>query len=109
MLTYVVKSWRGDIKSQYVLDWDDLVDTYKQIIGYTDEEFLKNLHQVIHFAVFACDVKNMGYEGVKDEGIIHRLVHLLCDKHASMFSFDDNYYEILHDIREQFKEQLKFD
>lgn len=47
----------------------------------SDEEFLTVLPDALHFACFICFVKELKTEHVlSDTGILHELVHLICDQ-----------------------------
>lgn len=85
---------------QYNFNYSDLVERFNQYTNTTDAEFMENLVEILHFSCFVCYLK--GYEvetTLSDEGIIHRLVHLL--------HIPDEPVINLQEIREQFNLLIK--
>ena len=73
-------------------------NTYKE---YSNEEFLENIVDILHFAVFACWLKEIpGDDCLSDDGIVHELVHLL--KENTIKHVD------LEKIRTKFNKTLTF-
>lgn len=65
---------------KYSLSYQSLRDDYVRYSLMSDEEFLGNIVNVLHFACVTCWLKEMNSQHVlSDEGIIHELVHLLPD------------------------------
>ena len=61
----------------FVYDHKSAVDSYRKYCEITDEEFIENILNILHFAVYICYIKNLKTEDVlSDTGIIHELVHL---------------------------------
>lgn len=87
-------------KSQFNFSYVELKDLYLQYSTYTDEYFLKELPNILHFACFVSYLKELGTEcTLSDVGIIHQLVHLISDPQDALPN--------LSEIREQFNELLK--
>lgn len=62
----------------YVFHYQNLKDKYNYFKSLTNEEFLKELPAVLHFACYVAYVKELSNEvTISDEGIIHELIHLL--------------------------------
>lgn len=72
---------------------------YNNYINQSDDEFIENIVEILHFAVFVCWVKEIPTdECLADNGIVHELVHLIKQntrKHAN-----------LQEIRKKFEETL---
>lgn len=65
-------------KTQYNFVYSDLTELFNKYSAMTDEEFMKNLIEILHFSCFISYLKGYGVEmTLSDEGIIHQLVHLL--------------------------------
>jgi hypothetical protein len=63
---------------KYSFSYKELKHLYERYIGLTDDEFIKELYDILHFACFVSYVKELNREQTtSDEGIIHQLVHLL--------------------------------
>lgn len=61
----------------FLYDKKLLKSTYMSCVGYTDNEFIENIIDVLHFAVYVCWIKEISSEDcLADDGIIHELVHL---------------------------------
>jgi hypothetical protein len=87
-------------KTQYNFVYSDLRELFNKYSAFTDEEFMVNLIEILHFSCFVCYLK--GYETettLSDEGIIHQLVHLL--------HIPDEPVIDLQEIREQFNNLIK--
>lgn len=87
------------------MDWWELVSLYEKFIDISDEEFVEQLPEIIHFACIVSYVKDFGNDAtVGDMGIVHRLVHLL---HFGVEYPDNDNGDTLEDVRRQFKTVLK--
>lgn len=79
--------------------YTDLRENYMRFKTMTDEEFIKNAKYVLHFAIFACYIKEIPtYLCCSDKGIIHELTHLILEIQA----------QHIHEIRDLFNNQLQF-
>lgn len=64
---------------QYYLHYKELKNQYETFCAYDDEQFLKWLPDIIHFACFVSYFKQLSpAHTLSDEGIVHQLAHLLC-------------------------------
>lgn len=62
----------------YVISYSSLREDYRRYVAMSDDEFKRNLVQVLHFACVTCWLKEAKAQHVlADNGIIHELVHLL--------------------------------
>lgn len=83
----------------YSFHYQGLRLQYEKYIALSDELFLSNLSDIIHYACFVCYIKELGLDDtIGDEGIIHQLVHLL--------TIQDPLIN-LKEIRQQFETLLK--
>lgn len=88
-MTYLCNDQRFHFSYPYM---EVLFNKYK---SYSDEEFIKDIPNILHFACFVSYLKELGIEAtVGDEGIIHQLVHLLTETEGPSVQ--------LAEIREQF-------
>ena len=63
---------------EFVYDHKSLQYAFSTYRGCTNEEFLENIVDILHFAVYMCWLKEIpSDECLADDGIIHELVHLL--------------------------------
>lgn len=66
-----------------------LKEDYNRFKAYSDEEFLENLPEILHFTVFICRLKEIpSYNCLGDLGIVHELVHLLNKIESPFISLD---------------------
>lgn len=85
--------------NDYLLDVTFLKDTYNDFMYMTDQEFIDNAPEALHFACYVCWLKNIPTKDVlSDEGLIHSLVHLLRKSTRNFVN--------LKEIRKNFKETL---
>lgn len=85
---------------KYILSYQELKSKHNELCELPLNEFLNHIPRAIHLACIIGYLKELGDECmVSDEGIVHRLVHLL-DKTV------DSEYEAKETF-EQFKEILK--
>jgi len=64
--------------TKYNLSYKELRELYHKYLLYTDEEFRKNLPEILHTACVICYLKESGNEStLSDKGVIHLLVHQL--------------------------------
>lgn len=96
MIDYIV----GD--ATYSFDYQELKREYRRLCLLPDEQFTKELPAALHFAVFVCWVKGLSAQYVlRDDGIIHQLVHLLHLPDEPIITCE------LPQIRQLFTEQLE--
>jgi len=73
---------------EFVYDHKSLQYAFSTYRGCTNEEFLENIVDILHFAVYMCWLKEISSdECLADDGIIHELVHLLQEntiKHSNL-------------------------
>jgi len=73
---------------QFVYDHKSLQYAFSTYQRYNNEEFLTNIVDILHFAVYVCWLKEIpSDECLADDGIIHELVHLLQEntiKHSNL-------------------------
>lgn len=63
---------------EFVYDHKSLQYAFSTYHECTNEEFLENIVDILHFAVYVCWLKEIpSDECLADDGIIHELVHLL--------------------------------
>lgn len=87
-------------KRRYGISYQELKAKYHELVGLSDEDFLKRLPEVIHFACIMCWFKEIpGYVCLGDTGIVHEIAHLLHIPQGNTST--------LQEIRELFNEQLK--
>lgn len=86
---------------KYHFSYQEMSNLHDKYCTYTDEEFLANIVEIIHFAAFACFFKEMPtHQCLSDAGILHQLIHLL--------HIPDEPLTNLQGIRELFEKVLKF-
>lgn len=62
----------------YAFDYQDLKRKFEMYESMSDEEFVADLPNVLHFAVFVCWFKRIpAYGLLSDVGLVHELVHVL--------------------------------
>ena len=85
---------------EFVYNHKSLQLSFQTYQTFTDEDFLKNIVDVLHFAVYVCWLKEIpSDECLADNGIIHELVHLLQKNTAN--------HSDLEKIRAKFNKTLK--
>lgn len=63
----------------YNYDYQSTRLYYVEVVNFTDEEFIENTKEILHFSCFLSYVMNLDNEDtISDDGIIHELIHLLC-------------------------------
>jgi hypothetical protein len=76
----------GDRK--FIYDHASLRYAFDLYEKFTNEEFLENAVDILHFAVYVCWLKEIpSDECLADDGIIHELVHLIQEntiKHSNL-------------------------
>lgn len=83
---------------RFSFSYKELKERYLKYVGYTDEKFLANIKEILHFVVFVSYLKEIDSKVLlPDDGLIHELVHLLNDVET---------VENLEDIRDNFKELM---
>lgn len=85
---------------KYLLSYSELREKYLEFIQLNDNEFMNKLHEAIHLSCIICFLKEIPtYVCLRDDGIIHQLVHLL--------DINEDTVSELSEIRDLFKNQLK--
>lgn len=80
---------------KFTFHYPDLREDYLRYTMMRDEEFLKSVVDILHFACVVCYLKGVPtYRALSDTGIIHELVHLLPGSSGTTSS--------LGEIRDQF-------
>tara|TARA_R110002153_G_scaffold219597_1_gene372094 strand:+ start:205 stop:438 length:234 start_codon:yes stop_codon:yes gene_type:complete len=65
----------------------------------TDQEFLENILDILHFSIYVCFIKDLKTKDVlSDEGIVHQLSHLTQEKTKK--------YVNIKEIRKKFEKHL---
>lgn len=84
---------------RFSFSYKELKEKYLEYVDYTDEMFLANIKEILHFVAFVSYLKEIDSKSLlADDGLIHELVHLLNDVET---------VENLEDIRNNFKELMK--
>jgi len=84
---------------KFGFNYQELKQQYIIFCEMSDREFIDNLVDITHLAVFICFIKNIpSYVCLSDLGIVHELVHLMKE---------DGTTTSLSDIRELFKQQCE--
>lgn len=66
---------------KYGFSYQQLRDDYLRFVMMSDDEFLGNLLDILHFACFVCYIKENSTQSVlADTGVIHELIHLLMEE-----------------------------
>lgn len=64
-------------KTSYQFDYDMIVFQYNSFKQMSNDEFVKNIIDAIHFACYVSYIKRLDTEKtLSDQGIIHELIHL---------------------------------
>lgn len=71
MFIYLVEN------SQYSISYQNLRNDYLKYCLMSDEDFLKHLKDILHFACIVCWMKERSEAALRDDGVIHQLVHIL--------------------------------
>lgn len=63
---------------RYTWSYIELREKYMQIVGFSEDEFMDRLPEILHTACFICYVKEEPLNRtLSDMGIIHELAHLI--------------------------------
>lgn len=92
----VIYHFNEKVDGSHGMSYTQLRDDYVRFNRMTDDQFLVNIIDALHFACFVCWVKEQGNEPMSDRGIVHELIHLVDEK-----TKPDTLYR-LDKIREQF-------
>ena|ERR1043165_289384 len=66
---------------KYGFSYQWLKEDYRRFALMSDEDFLANIVDIVHFAVYVCYVKELQTQWVlSDTGVVHELVHLLVEE-----------------------------
>ena len=84
---------------EFLFDIKSLQYSFKQYKNYNDEEFLNDIENILHFAVYMCWLKEIPSDiCLSDDGIVHQLVHLLkrsTKKHSDIKEIRKNFNKFL--------------
>ena len=84
----------------FLYDKDRVNTSYFKYCEMSDEEFLENILDILHFAVYVCCLKDLKTRDVlSDDGIIHQLVHLTKSntrKYVDLKKIRNNFEKNLH-------------
>lgn len=70
-----------NLHGKYGFSYQELRDDYRRYALMSDEEFLARIVDVLHFACYVAYVKELQTQWVlSDTGVIHELIHLLCEE-----------------------------
>lgn len=79
-----------NVTGKYGFSYQELRDDYRRFALMGDDDFLANLLDILHFAVYVSYIKEVQTRWVlADNGIIHELVHLLMEQRNRALSYDD--------------------
>ena len=79
MLMYLPDDPHPSRKFTFSYQW--LREDYRRYALMSDDEFLANIVDVLHFAVYVCYIKELQTAWVlSDTGIVHELIHLVCEE-----------------------------
>lgn len=85
--------------TKYVFDKKRLKHLYNKYINYSDQEFIDNAVDILHFACYMSWLKEIDTDTLlADDGLIHELVHLLKQGTRSCVNIET--------LREKFDELL---
>lgn len=63
---------------KYAFSYSWLRADYEKFVAMSDEEFVENILDVLHCAIYICYIKEIEtYRCLSDEGIVHQLIHIL--------------------------------
>ena len=86
---------------KYIYNEDILETSYLKYKNYSDEEFIKDIINILHYAVYVCWVKEISSDDcLSDDGIIHEIVHLAQENTRK--------YSNIKKIRRKFNKTLAF-
>lgn len=72
-----MEQYRVDDRT-YSFSYQELKRQFDQYVQFSDEEFMADLANILHFAVFVCWFKQLhARDLLSDIGLIHELVHLM--------------------------------
>lgn len=95
---YTDTDYDGNVLTRH-FSYLELKNLYKKYCEYTDDEFVQNMVEILHFSCFVCYLKELKTEQcLSDGGIIHSMVHSL---HLGLSDYE------LKLLRSQFKDLLK--
>lgn len=85
---------------EYNYDLKRLQYLYVKFINCSDQEFIENIADILHFACYVSWVKEIDAEELMgDQGLIHELVHLLKSstrQYVELESLRNNFEKLLH-------------
>lgn len=85
---------------KFVFSYQDMREHYHKIREYTDQEFVDNLQEILHFVVFTGFIKEWPSSvALCDNCLLHELIHLQCEIET---------VQTLEGIRELFNKTCEF-
>ena len=94
-----IKEYKKENKT-FLYDYDLLMFQYKKFLSMSNEEFIENILDAVHFACYVSYVKKLDTEEtLSDTGIIHELVHLTKENTRP--------YQDINKTRKKFNKLLK--
>lgn len=101
LMDYIEKDAFGHPHT-YVLSYSQLKEQYEANVRLTDEDFLKNIVQILHNVCIISHLKEIpAYQLVSDEGLIHQMVHFI------QFDFWNVDSPQLASVREMYKNLMR--
>ena len=86
-------------KRSFAFSYQELKQDYEKFNSMSNEDFLKNLPEILHFTCFICYLKEIPTSCcLSDIGILHELIHLLNNIELTNYSLDkvrENWNNIL--------------
>lgn len=87
-MEYIVRDYENNPHT-YHLSYSRLKDDYYRIKEYSNQEFLENVGEILHFTSFICWFKEIGMNAaLGDMGLVHELIHLTIKSESPFFSLD---------------------
>jgi hypothetical protein len=78
-----------DPVGRYILSYESLREDYRRYTMMSDEDFLNDLVNILHFVCVVCWMKELKAQWLlSDVGLIHELVHLLPGSTGTTTSLD---------------------
>lgn len=110
-MIYYTPDHRNHPEPTFLLSYDQLRDDYRRFVEMSDDEFLTNLLDALHFAAVVAYMKEIPTHYVlNDTGIVHELIHLLRSQQNARERKPKEELQVtttsLEAIRTQFKEML---
>lgn len=91
MITYLVNT------DEYSLSYQELKNSYHNYRSLTNEDFIRRIKEILHFACIVIWMKERSEYALRDDGVIHQLIHLLGKVNCDMSE-----EELLKIVRDRF-------